>query len=107
MKNGQEDAAKDALFRLTTLLRSRCERNIFDKDPNLLTNFGFIDTQAIQIDIGRFSFLPHNASEQEISQEIYRITEPLALFLAEHFPSLSLYLQTLLQGSHETCTDHS
>lgn len=90
MRQGQESTAKEAISHLIALLRSRCERNIFDKDPDLLTNFGFIGTQAIQIDTGRFSFLSHKASEEEISQELQRITEPLRLWLEENFPSLKV-----------------
>ncbi len=43
MKTERPDAAKEAIGKLVQLLIARCEKRIFDKDPDLNTNFGFLD----------------------------------------------------------------
>lgn len=47
--------AKECLTSLLELIVERCHKGIHDRDPNLLTNFGFIGHKAITIDIGSFS----------------------------------------------------
>ncbi len=54
VKTEGADAAKEAITSLLNLLYQRSQKGIFDKDPDICTNFGFIGKTPVQIDIGRF-----------------------------------------------------
>ena len=85
------EKAKEGLSSLVQILRTRMEKGIYDKDPDLNTNFGFIDSQAIQIDVGRFR--KHTPCDKA---EIVRITDNLHQWLMVHSPELDLYLRKIL-----------
>lgn len=83
------DAAKIALSSLVSLLHKRIEMGIYDKDPDLNTNFGFIGLQAMQIDIGRFRKPPRRLGKDEI----IRITDNLHQWLMVKCPELDAHLR--------------
>ncbi len=97
MKNEGIDSAKEAISALVQLLASRCEKGIFDKDPDLNTNFGFLKTKPVQIDIGRFSFETAPKSPAVYSQEIIRITDNFRQWLDSKYPPLSEHLLSEIQ----------
>ena len=92
METGNIVAAKEALSDLVSVLKIRFEKGLFDKDPDLNTNFGFIDKQAVQIDVGRFKRQKQSPSRSK--DAIYRITDNLKQFLDQRYPALSEHLQT-------------
>jgi hypothetical protein len=94
MAQDEGEKAKTAIDQILALLKKRCERGIYDKDPNLATNFGFIEGEAIQIDVGRFRL----RKQEPVQTEIIRITAPFKQWLEERDPSLALYLQDQLEG---------
>ena len=94
MEKGNVVAAKEALSDLVAVLKMRFENGLFDKDPDLNTNFGFIDRQAVQIDVGRFKWERKKKSPSECQDDIYRITDNLKQFLDQRYPVLSEHLQT-------------
>lgn len=55
VREGDLQAAKQALLSLTSLLKERCLKGVDDTHPNFGKNFAFIEGKAVQIDIGRFS----------------------------------------------------
>ena len=89
---GKTDEAKEALTSLVHLLKTRAERGIFDKDPDLNTNFGFIGTMAVQIDVGRYRVkeIPFDRNE------LIRITDHLHQWLMERSPVLDEHLKAEL-----------
>ena len=86
------EAAKEAITSLVNLLVSRSEKGIFDKDPDLNTNFGFIGTTPVQIDIGRFRRQTAARDPEEKRNEIIRITDNFRQWLDANHPSLSEHL---------------
>jgi hypothetical protein len=67
---------------------------IFDKDPDLNTNFGFIGTRAIQIDFGRYK-----ATQPHLDlQAILRITDHLHQWLMTKSPELDLHLRQTIES---------
>ena len=84
--------AKSAITGLVQLLHHRCQKGIFDKDPDLNTNFGFIDKTPVQIDIGRFRPEEKTRSLKEEQDEIYRITDNFRQWLDVRYPELSSHL---------------
>lgn len=91
------DAAKEAISALIGLLLSRCEKGIFDKDPDLNTNFGFLGRRPIQIDIGRFRREHDPIPRSAIRDEILRITDNFKQWLDANYPALSSHLAEEIQ----------
>lgn len=92
MKTGQAPVAKEAISALVGLLHLRCEKKIFDKDPDLNTNFGFLGSLPVQIDIGRFRFEERKHTLAETRDEIIRITDNFRQWLDGKYPDLSEHL---------------
>jgi hypothetical protein len=86
---GEVEKAKEGLTHLVELIATRLNRGIYDKDPDLSTNFGFIGTRAIQIDVGRFALSPTPLPKEEL----IRVTEPLAKWLEGAAPHLAEHLR--------------
>jgi hypothetical protein len=85
--------AKETLSNLVRLLAHRTQEGISDKDPDLMTNFGVIGTQPIQIDVGRFSPAPPKLNKDEI----IRITDRLDQYLMSRCPELEQHLKTQIE----------
>ena len=94
---GDKQAAKRALSKLLDLLIWKCQQGIGDNDPLIRTNFGFIEEEAIQIDVGPLSYDTTIQNPQKMRQEIIRITTSLKNWLAEKSPDLLLFLEQQLQ----------
>jgi hypothetical protein len=92
MKTEGLGAAKEAVGALVQLLLARCEKGIFDKDPDLNTNFGFLGLRPIQIDIGRFCKKKEVPKEGAYKEELLRITDNFRQWLDARYPLLSQYL---------------
>lgn len=88
--NHEIDTAKAALSNIVQLLHQRRIKGIFDKDPDLNTNFGFIGEQALQIDIGRFKKMQGDPSNER--DELIRITDNLKQWLDQRSEELSHHL---------------
>jgi hypothetical protein len=91
MQTQGDTAAKGAISALLELLFHRCRMGIFDKDPDLNTNFGFQDDRPIQIDIGRFR-RGQLADPAKNRDEILRITDNFRQWLDNNHPLLSSHL---------------
>ncbi len=96
MQEENEALARSHIASLISLLRSRCTLGIFDKDPDLITNFGFIGGQAVQIDVGRFLLREEMQTPLEIHEELVRITRRFRNWLEQEYPSLASYLEETL-----------
>jgi len=92
------EAAKEAICNLVKLLLTRCEKGIFDKDPDLNTNFGFLGRLPIQIDIGRFCHQTEQKTASAHQEEIMRITDNFRQWLDANHPTLSESLLTEIQN---------
>nr|AOO54562.1 hypothetical protein [uncultured bacterium] len=97
MKAHAPEDAKEAISALIQLLKYRCEKGIFDKDPDLNTNFGFLDNKALQIDIGRFRRETLSPYPNTYRDEIIRITDNFRQWLDARYPMLSEHLAAEIQ----------
>jgi len=88
ISQGNVEEAKHALTDLVSLLKWRAEKGIFDKDPDLNTNFGFVEGKAVQIDVGRFKESGCTGSREEL----LRITDNLQQWLQNKSPELCEHL---------------
>ncbi|MGD0664716.1 MAG: hypothetical protein ABSA17_03170 [Rhabdochlamydiaceae bacterium] len=96
IQEGKIEQAKQALTSLVQLLAKRTSMGIYDKDPDLNTNFGFIGLESIQFDIGRFKL----REKPQDPTELYRITDNLHQFLEQRAPELDQHLKEELK-KHE------
>lgn len=90
-------AAKEAISGLVKLLFLKCEKGIFDKDPDLNTNFGFLHTIPIQIDVGRFRKEQERKKHEDYRDEVTRITDHFRQWLDKNYPSLTEHLLKEIQ----------
>ena len=86
-------AAKKSISDLIAFLVMRNQKEIFDKDPDLTTNFGFLQGKLIQIDVGRFRKDPLRNQPSVYRSEIIAITDLFNKWLKEHHPLLSDHLE--------------
>ncbi|NGX26332.1 MAG: hypothetical protein K940chlam6_00248 [Chlamydiae bacterium] len=93
ISHGEIEFAKKQLSQLIALLKTRCQKGIFDKDPDLKTNFGFTEEGPMQFDIGRFKFDPERANPNVYREDLIRITDRLYQWLEERAPALSAHLK--------------
>lgn len=92
LKQGDFTSAQTALSHLIHLIKARDMHGIWDKDPKLRTNFGFLGEEAIQIDPGRFCLNQGPRSAQDTKEKMLHITEELHHFLQNRSPTLAQYL---------------
>jgi hypothetical protein len=97
IENKKWNEAKKGLKSLISLLKKRLDQGIYDKDPDLNTNFGFINEQAVQIDIGRFK----TGLQFRPQDELARITDHLCQWLEAKAPELSIFLKEEINAIYE------
>ena len=88
MEKGESENAKLAIKNLITLLSYRMEQGIDDKDAALCKNVAFEGPTPLFIDIGSFSHLTTQKSQEEQTLELKKILSPLKNWLAAHYPDL-------------------
>lgn len=91
------ESAKRALSHLVQLFHKRHCLGLEDKDPDLKTNFGWIDAHPIQFDVGRFKKRGPNSKNEPFHDEVLRITDELRRWLQGKEPSLASYLDQQIQ----------
>lgn len=89
--------AKRRLTSLLQLLIRRCQKGIRDNDPLIRTNFGFLNNQAIEVDVGPFSKDPTFCRPEVYGPEIRHIAQSLKNWLNEQSPELASFLDQELQ----------
>ena len=101
MKAGKMSRTKDGIKSLFELSIKRCKEGVFDKDPDFSTNFGFDGDQAIQLDIGRFSYDATRKDPLVYIPEITRITRQFQMWIDENHPDLLEYFDEQLMRTIE------
>jgi hypothetical protein len=92
MEHKEINGAKAAIDELLSLLIARSKKGIFDKDPDLVTNFGFHQGKAMQIDVGRFRRDDARKEESVYKEDLIRATDPFKQWLKGKYPILAEYL---------------
>jgi hypothetical protein len=85
--------AKESLSSLLHLIERRCEKGIADRDPVLCQNFGFVENEAIVIDIGSFSKNPFLQQPSHCKRTLFYETLPLRCLLQKQFPHLTPHFE--------------
>lgn len=97
------EAAKHCLDSLLDLILSRCKKGIADKDPILWRNFGFIENQAVEIDVGSFAKDPFFLKPYWYKQELFYETLEIKNWLKKHDQGLFVYFDQKIEAilAHE------
>lgn len=90
--------AQAAIDSLVDVIVSRCHKGIFDEDAKIHRNFGFIQGQAVVIDVGRFRRDGQRKDPLIYRKDIAAITRTLHLWLEEHCPELTPHLKQKLSS---------
>lgn len=92
LNSGEIARVKILLQELVDLLGSRAKKGIYDRDTNILANFGCINFHPIQIDLGSFCEKEIVKSSEIYQKEILRTTKRLRKWLEKKNPSLAFFL---------------
>lgn len=87
------DEAKEAIDSLISIIVSRCQKGIYDEDPKLHRNLGFVGARAILIDVGRLRKDANRMSPDVYAGDVAMITEDLKTWLQKRSPELAVYLE--------------
>ncbi|MDN3506479.1 MAG: hypothetical protein P0S96_04545 [Simkaniaceae bacterium] len=97
IKGHDLEGAKTCIDSIFSLITTRCDLGVYDEDPRIHRNVGFIDNRAILIDVGRLKMDPRREDPRIQKQDLVKITRPLHTFLEKHSTELSIYLEEKLQ----------
>lgn len=100
IEKGDILAAKRGILSLLTLLHTRLEKGLSDRDPLIRTNIGFIDGKAHFLDLGPFSKNVQPKPPELAQTEIRKITHSLRDWLAQREPGLALFFEEEIQCPH-------
>lgn len=92
IEKGDKAAAKERLTELVAILASRSMRGLYDKDPDINTNFGICDGKTVQIDVGRFRIDETRKDASIAQRDILRATDNLSQLLKEKDEELAKHL---------------
>ena len=90
-EKGEIELAKQAIHEMLTFTKRRAELGFSDKDPHLIRNFGFLEGQAIEIDVGGFHKDPKKDFQYYQTFELKRIQNKLLPWLEENYPEIVSY----------------
>lgn len=101
MKEGDEKRAKQLVDGLLARLLERAKLGLFDKDPHITNNFGLIDGEVVQIDIGRYQDDPERARPKVYCEDIRHVLRKFLPWLSKRFPTLERHLLDKLDQMRE------
>lgn len=105
MANKEVDKAKQIIGSVFALIDLLGKRGVVDNDPVIRRNFGLIDDQAVQIDIGKMRIDPTRVLNYR--QDIDHITRPFRKWIEKNFTELLPCFDDNLQKAISLCCDPS
>lgn len=88
IKNKDLALAKKGIHAMLETILSRCKKGIYDEDPRIHRNFGFIDDKPIFIDVGRFVPDANRKDKGVYTQDMKSIIKNFRDWLEETHPPL-------------------
>jgi hypothetical protein len=83
LRRGEIEAIKECISSLLNLFAKRGKLGIQDMDPVISKNFGFIGTEAIEIDLGSFVYNDDYKKPYYYKRDLFNETFPLKRWLAK------------------------
>jgi len=97
MKEGKIEQAQQGITNLVQLFYTRFTKGLEDPEQFLEGNFGFLGTQAVQIDIGHLRKQRELQDKAVEKEKIRRLLDPLKQQLQSSYPELGLHLEAAFQ----------
>jgi hypothetical protein len=97
---GRTEEARQAIDAFIALIIHRCKKGIGDRDPNLGINFGFIDKNAVEFDLGSYYSNPSLNTPFKAAREVFFTTFALQKWLEKESPELLNYLLDKIAKIH-------
>lgn len=94
MEKGDVEGAKYAITSTIKLLDRFYSKGVFENNAILRKNFGFIDNEAIQFDIGKFKF---DASRTPDKREIRIASKNFHRWIGKNYPELLPHFNEMLE----------
>jgi hypothetical protein len=94
----QLEKAKKAIDSTISLIVSRCQKGIYDEDPRLHRNLGFLGEEAMLIDVGRLRVDESRKEQAVYRRDVIGITAPLKQWLLQQSPELAQYLEKQVEN---------
>lgn len=88
--------AKKSLDSLCRLLLTLCQKGVYDEDPRIRYNIGFIEEKAMLIDVGRLKIDRQRQDPNVQKTDLIKITAKLSMYLKDNCPELAEYLENFL-----------
>lgn len=88
MIQGKIEEAKQSIKNLLLLHIARAEKGFRDRDPDILSNCGFIGNHAIKLDVGRFEKNEAMKNPDIYKKEIEKIMAPFKSWIKTLHPTL-------------------
>lgn len=97
------EGIKKVITSLFSLADCFVKKGVVDHDPIIKKNFGLIENQVIQFDIGRMRLAPRRLTPSEYQQQVAKLTNSLKKWITTNYPELLPYyeqnLRNLTHGS--------
>lgn len=93
MNNNDFQGAREAIHQIFHLISYRMQRGYHDRDPNILTNCGFLEDHAIKIDVGRIVYKEEVKDRELHNAELLRIATPFKHWVNAIYPTLAPVLE--------------
>jgi len=90
-------SAEQTIDQLFGLLLKRYHLGLSDRDPNLITNFGFIDDQVVSIDVGGLVKNRQNLKTYFYDHEILKAKNKCNRWLFKHHPELVDHVEKIVE----------
>lgn len=97
MIHKDEAAIKEAISSFVSFVAKRCQKGIEDLDAGFKRNYGIINGQLIEIDVGSFTKNPSLRDPKQTKQEILKKTEGLRRSLATIYPEMIPFFEQSLK----------
>lgn len=93
---GKREEAFESILSLISIISKRMEKGFLDQDLQFFKNFGFIENQAIEIDIGELQpNIPQNKNNSQI-KEIREMSHQLIEWVSTYYPEYHSDVEQLI-----------
>ncbi|MCP5492026.1 MAG: hypothetical protein H7A40_03155 [Chlamydiales bacterium] len=96
-KANDRKSAEQTIDQLFNVLLKRYHLGLSDRDPNLITNFGFIDNQAVSIDVGGLVNNRQDLKTYFCEHEILKAKHKCNRWLYKHNPDLVDHVEKIVE----------
>jgi hypothetical protein len=97
MEQKNIEGVKKVISSLFALADCFVKKGVVDHDPIMKKNFGLIENQVIQFDIGRMRLNPRRLTPSEYQQQLAKLTNSLKKWVATNHPELLPYYEQNLK----------